>query len=305
MAALTLVIPLSAGVFDISVPYTMTLSGVMCTYAIVNTDAAGVASGIVIAMVVALLVGVMNGVVVVVFKIDSLIGTLATGLPHPSPRAVAHGEPQRQRPRARRVVPGHRPEPVAVGPHAARVLRPHHGVRASGTCSSTPPPGDASTPPASTRTPRGWRRCAPTGCSSAACIASATLAGITGIVLASNIGSGSPTAGNSYLLPGLRRGLPRRDAAEERPLQRLGHDHRRAPARHADHRPRSGQGRRSGCSSSPPASCSSPPSPSPASRCAGRAPNRGGPRPAASPPGVPVGRARPTGATEQPARPSV
>ena len=42
MAALTLVIPLSAGVFDISVPYTMTLSGVLCTYAIVNSDAAGV-----------------------------------------------------------------------------------------------------------------------------------------------------------------------------------------------------------------------------------------------------------------------
>ena len=41
MAALTLVIPLSAGVFDISVPYTMTLSGVMCTYAIVNSDHAG------------------------------------------------------------------------------------------------------------------------------------------------------------------------------------------------------------------------------------------------------------------------
>ena len=32
-------------------------------------------------------------------------------------------------------------------------------------------------------------------------IVSATLAGITGIVLASNLGSGSPTAGNSYLLP--------------------------------------------------------------------------------------------------------
>ena len=32
-------------------------------------------------------------------------------------------------------------------------------------------------------------------------IVSATLAGITGVVLASNIGSGSPTAGTSYLLP--------------------------------------------------------------------------------------------------------
>ena len=37
LVALALVIPLSAGVFDISVPYTMTLSGVLCTYAIVNS----------------------------------------------------------------------------------------------------------------------------------------------------------------------------------------------------------------------------------------------------------------------------
>src|SRR5215203_2101388 len=33
LTALALVIPLSSGVFDLSVPYTMTLSGVLCTYA--------------------------------------------------------------------------------------------------------------------------------------------------------------------------------------------------------------------------------------------------------------------------------
>ena len=48
MAAFTLVIPLSAGVFDISVPYTMTLTGVMCTYAIVNSTCR--CGGFVIAM---------------------------------------------------------------------------------------------------------------------------------------------------------------------------------------------------------------------------------------------------------------
>ena len=57
MAALTLVIPLSAGVFDISVPYTMTLSGVMCTYAIVNNGPPRSGVGIVIALVRQLLVG--------------------------------------------------------------------------------------------------------------------------------------------------------------------------------------------------------------------------------------------------------
>src|SRR4029077_17987931 len=37
MVALTLVIPLSCGIFDISVPNTMTLSGVIATYAMVNS----------------------------------------------------------------------------------------------------------------------------------------------------------------------------------------------------------------------------------------------------------------------------
>ena len=78
MAALTLVVPLSAGVFDISVPNTMTLSGVLSTYAIVNSDQS-VVVGVLIGVGVSVLVGVLNGVVVVVAKIDSLIGTLATG----------------------------------------------------------------------------------------------------------------------------------------------------------------------------------------------------------------------------------
>ena len=61
---------LSAGVFDISVPYTMTLSGVLCTYAIVNSgQSVGVA--ILIALVASVIVGIMNGLVVVTFKIDS------------------------------------------------------------------------------------------------------------------------------------------------------------------------------------------------------------------------------------------
>ena len=77
LVALALVIPLSAGVFDISVTATMTLSGVLCTYAMVNSGQPLIV-GFLIAMGASVLVGVMNGVVVVVGKIDSLIGTLAT-----------------------------------------------------------------------------------------------------------------------------------------------------------------------------------------------------------------------------------
>jgi len=78
MAALTLIIPLAAGVFDISVPYTMTLSGAVCTYAIVITGWP-VWAAILLAVLVSLVVGVINAVIVVVWKIESLIGTLASG----------------------------------------------------------------------------------------------------------------------------------------------------------------------------------------------------------------------------------
>jgi ribose transport system permease protein len=77
LVALALVIPLSAGVFDLSVTATMTLSGVLCTYAVVNSGQPLIV-GFLIAMGASVLVGVMNGVVVVVGKIDSLIATLAT-----------------------------------------------------------------------------------------------------------------------------------------------------------------------------------------------------------------------------------
>jgi ribose transport system permease protein len=84
LAALALVIPLSAGVFDISVANTMTLSGVMCTYTIVHTDIP-IWGAVLIGMLTAVGVGVVNAVVVVVAKIDSLIGTL----PHPGRHHVA------------------------------------------------------------------------------------------------------------------------------------------------------------------------------------------------------------------------
>ncbi len=78
MAALALIIPLSAGVFDISVSFVMTMSGVFCAYTVVNTDLP-LGLAIVIAMLAALAVGLFNGILVVVFRIESLIGTLATG----------------------------------------------------------------------------------------------------------------------------------------------------------------------------------------------------------------------------------
>jgi ribose/xylose/arabinose/galactoside ABC-type transport system permease subunit len=78
LAALALIIPLSAGVFDISVSNTMTLSGIVTAWTVVHTDLP-VWVAVILALLASIGVGIVNGIVVVVMKIDSLIGTLATG----------------------------------------------------------------------------------------------------------------------------------------------------------------------------------------------------------------------------------
>ena len=199
IAALTLIIPLSAGVFDLSVPYTMTLTGVLSTYAIVNSGWP-VWAGILFAMVVAFAVGILNGVVVVTFKIDSLIGTLATGFLIQSLVVWRTGSRNVSGPELGGffrdiaqakwlfdyTLPVFYALAVAVGvwylmEHTATGRR----IYATGF-------NRDATRLASVRTER---------IQFGSLIASSTLAGFAGIVLASNIGSGSSTAGVSYLLP--------------------------------------------------------------------------------------------------------
>lgn len=78
LVALSLVIPLSAGVFDLSIGYALGLCNVLLAYLVVK---AGLDVGVSLALTLlaALAIGVVNAVVVVVFRIDSFIGTLATG----------------------------------------------------------------------------------------------------------------------------------------------------------------------------------------------------------------------------------
>ena len=77
LLALALVIPLSARVFDLSIAYVATLSGVTATYLIAHGT--GVEAAVLLALGVSLLAGLGNATVVVVMGVDSFIGTLATG----------------------------------------------------------------------------------------------------------------------------------------------------------------------------------------------------------------------------------
>jgi ribose/xylose/arabinose/galactoside ABC-type transport system permease subunit len=198
MTALALVIPLSAGVFDISVPYTMTLSGVMCTYAMVNSNQS-LLVGVLIAMGAALLVGLLNGLVVVVGKIDSLIGTLATGFLvqamvkwRTGSRNVSGAQLAGSFRDIAQKSFGRFTLPVLYVLIEALIIwyvleHTATGRRVYATGFNK----DASRL-ASVRTNR---------LQFGALIVSSLMAGIAGLVLASNLGSGSPTAGTQYLLP--------------------------------------------------------------------------------------------------------
>ncbi|MFI6935329.1 ABC transporter permease [Streptomyces sp. NPDC050287] len=78
LVALSVVLPLAARVFDLSVAYTMSLTSVLTAHFLVSSGL-GPVTAIALAMGAALLVGVVNGLVVVVLRVDSFIATLATG----------------------------------------------------------------------------------------------------------------------------------------------------------------------------------------------------------------------------------
>jgi ribose transport system permease protein len=199
LASLALIIPLAAGMFDISVPYTMTLTGVMSTYAIVNSGSS-VFVGIALAMLVAGAIGLINGFVVVVAKIDALVGTLATGF---LIQALVLWRADNQ------TISG----PQLSGTYSDIAQKTWFGgltlpvlyviIVAAGVwyvlaqtatgrrIYATSFNRDASRL-AGVRTARLRFLCL---------VSSSVVAGIAGIVLASTLGSGSSTAGNSYLLP--------------------------------------------------------------------------------------------------------
>jgi len=77
LAALAITIPLAARVFDLSFAFVMTLTGVAVAKLVVGGTPLLVA--ILIGIGIGLAIGLINATVVVVAKIDSFIGTLATG----------------------------------------------------------------------------------------------------------------------------------------------------------------------------------------------------------------------------------
>jgi ribose transport system permease protein len=78
IAALSIVLPLAAGVFDLSIGSTIGLSGIAAGWLLGHTGLPP-AAVIVLGLGVGLLIGLFNSIVVVGLRINSFIGTLATG----------------------------------------------------------------------------------------------------------------------------------------------------------------------------------------------------------------------------------
>jgi ribose transport system permease protein len=78
LAALAITIPLCARVFDLSFAAVITLTGVATARLV--TEGIGIVPAVAIGLLLGLAMGLVNAIVVVVMKIDSFIGTLATGL---------------------------------------------------------------------------------------------------------------------------------------------------------------------------------------------------------------------------------
>jgi ribose transport system permease protein len=198
LGALAITIPLAARVFDLSFAGVMTLTGVAVAHLIAK-DGLPLVPAIAIALAIGVSVGVINAVVVVVMKIDSFIGTLATGslitalitmvtneVPITSAKLSGAFADIGQTSIGGVTLPvfycaavavaiwyllehtatGRRLYATGFNPDAARLA----GVRVDQL-------------------------------RFASLVASGGLAGATGIVLASMLGSGSPSAGTPYLLP--------------------------------------------------------------------------------------------------------
>ena len=197
LAALALVLPLSCGVFDLSQAYTMSLTGVVAAYLVAN-HGMNLELAIVIAMLVAILIGFVNVVVIVVLKIDSFIGTLATGsLIQAGITMVSHDNNINANSLTAgfsKVAQGQLlgftlPVFYAIG--LAAIVWYLFGHTATGRRMYATGFNNRAARLAGVRTDR---------LQTGTLLVGSFLAGLTGVVLASSIGAGDPTVGSPYLL---------------------------------------------------------------------------------------------------------
>jgi ribose transport system permease protein len=197
LAALAITIPLAARVFDLSFAYTMTLTGVITAHFL----AVGVplVPALLLGLGAGILIGVVNAIVVVVMRIDSFIGTLATGSLITALITMATGDTPILSLRlagafskiGQTTIAGFTlPVLYVLVVATAEWFLLEHTATGRRLYATGFNPDAAKL--AGVRVDR---------LRFMSLIVSGTLAGAAGLVLASTIASGSPTAGTPYLLP--------------------------------------------------------------------------------------------------------
>jgi ribose transport system permease protein len=198
MAALSLVLPFACGIFDISIPYTMTLSGAFASYGLAHSDWS-IPEALLVAIGIGLVVGIVNGLVVVVAQINSLIGTLATGFLiqafvqwRTSNTIISGSQLTGDFSKIAQNTVGGLTLPVFYALAITIVVWFVLSWTPTGRRLYATGFNKDAARLASVRTSR---------LQFGALVAASVLAAVSGIVLSSSLGSGSPTAGTSYLLP--------------------------------------------------------------------------------------------------------
>lgn len=198
LISLALVVPLCTRTFDLSIGWVATLSGVIVAYLI--TKGFAIAPAVAIAIVAALAVGLINAVIVVVLGVDSFIATLATGsIAEALVTMVTNGTPITSPALlgsfaniAQVNVVGGLTLPVLYAVVLAVVIWYVLEHMATGRRLYATGFNIESARLAGVKTAhlRFW-----------SLLVSAGVAGVAGVVIASNLGTGDPSVGTSYLLP--------------------------------------------------------------------------------------------------------
>jgi ribose transport system permease protein len=198
LAALSITIPLAARVFDLSFAGVMTLTGVAVAHLIAK-EGVPVVPAIAIALAIGLAVGVVNAVVVVVMRIDSFIGTLATGSLIAALITMVTNEvpvTDAKLGGAFAAIGQTSIGGITLGVVYCAVVAVAIWYLLEHTATGRRLYATGFNPDAARLAGVGVDRLR-----FASLVASGFLAGATGIVLASTLGSGSPSAGSPYLLP--------------------------------------------------------------------------------------------------------
>jgi ribose transport system permease protein len=198
IVALSLVVPLSAAVYDLSIGFVMSFSGIIVAQLLATTSMSPVEAGV-LAMLACVAIGLINAFIVVVMRVNSFIATLGSGAIVASlTTAISNDAPI-----AGRVGDGPFGKLASIG--IGNVTLPFFyllilmvliGYWLERTSSGRQIYAVGFDTEAARLTGAPVKRL-----TAISLVASATIAGFAGLVLAARVSSADPNAGAAYLIP--------------------------------------------------------------------------------------------------------